>query len=267
VQIPPFTRRVVVVSDRLPGAVFGTRVIASQPIVAERTMIFGPNATPTTGGVHTSPGVGQLSRRWFFAEGTTEPPFQMSILVLNPNAQSASVAVTFLTQDGTSLTRRYAIPPTTRLAINVNEVVPSLGVATTVTADRLVAAERSLVWRGGAAGTAGPGAAAPAFGWRFADGRTSGEFQQYLLLSNPNQGQARVTVDFVLANGSRAAQAVVMPGGSRYTMAVHELYPNQQAISATVRSTQPIVAERSLYQGPPAAETSRGGATSLGVPE
>ncbi len=266
VRIPPFTRRVVVVGDRLPNAGFGTRVIATQPIVAERTMIFGPGSTENSGGVHTAPGVSQLSRRWYFAEGTTQPPFRMSILVLNPNAQNANVAVTFLTQDGTSLTRRYAIPPTTRLAIDVNEVVPELGVATTVEADRPVAAERALYWRDNAAGTANAGAVAPAYTWRFADGRTSGEFQEYLLLSNPNRNsQARVTVDFVLDNGTRATQSVVMAGGSRYTMAVHELYPNQQAISATVRSTQPIVAERSIYQGPPSSETNRGGETSLGV--
>ncbi|HWQ12826.1 MAG TPA: peptidoglycan recognition family protein, partial [Roseiflexaceae bacterium] len=267
VRIAPFTRRVVVVADKLPGAGFGTRVIATQPIVAERTMIFGPGSTATTGGVHTAPGVSQLSRRWYFAEGTTQKPFRMSILVLNPNAQNTNVAVTFLTPDGTSLTRRYALPPTTRLAIDVNEVVPELGVATTVEADRPVAAERALYWREGAAGTAGAGAARPAYVWRFADGRTSGEFQQYLLLSNPNKSQARVTVDFLLANGAPASQSVVMPGGSRYTMAVHQLYPNQQAISATVRSTQPIVAERSVYQGAPGDAASRGGETALGVPE
>jgi hypothetical protein len=266
-RIPALTRRVVVVNDGLQNIGFGTRVIASQPIVVERTMIFGANATPSTSGVHTAPGVSLLSRRWYFAEGTTQRPFRMSVLVLNPNAQNANVAVTFLTQDGTSLTRRYAIPPTTRLAIDVNEVVPELGVATTVDADRPVAVERALYWRDGAAGTASAGAAAPAFVWRFADGRTSGEFQQFLLLSNPNRNPARVTVEFVLADGAKASQSVVMAPGSRYTMAVHQLYPGQQAISATVRSTQPIVAERSIYQGAPADAANRGGATSLGVPE
>jgi Family of unknown function (DUF5719) len=242
-------------------------VIATQPIVAERTMLFGAATSTATSGVHTTPGVSLLSRRWYFAEGTTQKPFSMAVLVLNPNAQNANVAVTFLTQDGTSLTRRYAIPPTTRLAIDVNEVVPELGVATTVESDRPVVAERALYWRDGAAGTAGAGAAAPAYAWRFADGRTSGEFQEYLLLSNPNKNQARVTVDFVLADGTKSSQALVMAGGSRYTMAVHQLYPGQQAISATVRSTQPIVAERSIYQGAPGDAANRGGATSLGVAE
>jgi hypothetical protein len=58
-----------------------------------------------------------------------------------------------------------------------------------------------------------------------------------------------------------------MAGGSRYTLAAHQLYPGQVALAATVRSTQPIVAERSLYPGAPGSADNRGGATALGVPE
>jgi hypothetical protein len=267
VRIPPGRRIVVVVGDTLPGVGFGARVIAARPIVAERTMIFGPGSTLTSGGVHTAPGMATLSRRWYFAEGTTQAPFQMWLLVLNPNPHPANVAVTFLTPDGTSLTRRYALPPTTRLAINANEVVPDLGVATTISADRPVAAERAMYWKNGSAGMVTPGAIAPSFLWRFADGRTSGEFQEYLLLSNPNDKQARVTVELVPASAEKLVRTIVMPGHSRYTMAVHQVYPDQPALAATVFSTQPIVAERALYPGSPATDANRGGAASLGVPE
>jgi hypothetical protein len=264
VRIPARKRTVVPVGDALPGAAFGAKIIATRPIAAERTMTFGG---PAPGGFHTAPGLTELSRRWFFAEGTTAPPFQMRMLVLNPNAQPVTATVTFLTASGTSLTRRYAVPPTTRLRINVNEVVPELGVATRVEADRPVVVERSLTWRNGTAGSASPGATAPAFVWRFADGRTNNGFQQFLLFNNPDSNQqARVTVEFTLADGKRASQSIVMPGGSRYTMAVHELYPNQQTISAVVRSTFPIVVERSVFAGAPGADTNQGGGTALGVP-
>ena len=274
VKIAPLQRTVVTVGDGLAGVGFGARVIASVPIVAERTMVFGPDNSATTGGVHTTHGVVKLSRHWYFAEGTTQAPFQMNILVLNPNAQPTNVAVTFLTDSGTSLTRKYAVPPQTRLPINVNEVVPALGIATTVVADRPIAAERAMYWNnsGGSlttpsAGAANAGATEPAFTWLFADGRTSDNFLEYLLLSNPSKNQARVTVEFVLANGTKASQSVVMAGGSRYTLAAHQLYPGQIALAATVRSTQPIVAERSLYPGAPGSAANRGGATALGVPE
>ncbi len=274
VKIAPLQRTVVTVGDGLAGVGFGARVIATQPIVAERTMIFGPASSATAGGVHTAHGIVKLSRHWYFAEGTTQAPFQMNILVLNPNAQPTNVAVTFLTDSGTSLTRKYAVPPQTRLPINVNEVVPELGIATTIVADRPIAAERSMYWNnsGGSApapsaGAANAGATEPAFTWLFADGRTSDSFLEYLLLSNPSKNQARVTVEFVLADGKKASQSVVMAGGSRYTLAAHQLYPGQPALAATVRSTQPIVAERSLYPGAPGSAANRGGATALGVPE
>ncbi len=274
VKIAPLQRTVVTVGDGLPGASFGARVIATVPIVAERTMLFGPDSGGTPSGVTTAHGIVKLSRHWYFAEGTTQAPFQMSILVLNPNAQPTNVAVTFLTDSGTSLTRKYAVPPQTRLPINVNEVVPELGIATTIVADRPIAAERAMYWNnsGGSStvpsvGAANAGATEPAFTWLFADGRTSDTFLEYLLLSNPSKNQARVTVDFVLADGKKASQSVVMAGGSRYTLAAHQLYPGQLALAATVRSTQPIVAERSLYPGAPGSAANRGGATALGVPE
>jgi hypothetical protein len=274
IRIAPLQRTVVTVGDALPGVGFGARVIATAPIVAERTMLFGPDSSAPTTGVHTAPGIVKLSRHWYFAEGTTQAPFQMNILVLNPNAQPTNVAVTFLTDSGTSLTRRYAVPALTRLPINVNEVVPELGIATTVVADRPVAAERSMYWNnsGGtptapSAGAANAGATEPAFTWLFADGRTSDTFQEYLLLSNPSKNQARVTVEFVLADGRESSQSLVMAGGSRYTLAAHQLYPGQVALAATVHSTQPIVAERALYVGAPGSAANRGGATALGVPE
>jgi N-acetylmuramoyl-L-alanine amidase len=267
IRIPALQRRVIVVGDKLNGARFGMRVVATRPVVAERTMIFGQGSTLDGGGVHTAPGVTELSRRWYFAEGTTERPFQMAVLVMNPNAQPVDAAVTFLTPDGTSLTRRYAIPATTRLSINVNEVVPQLGVATTVVTDRPVVVERTITWNSGTAGTAGAGATEPAYTWRFADGRTIDTFQEFLLVSNPGKGQARVTVEYTLADGTRVSDAAfTMPGGSRQTVAVHGLRPGQLAIAATVRASQPIVVERSVYRGDPRALGNQGGETVLGIP-
>jgi hypothetical protein len=267
VRIPGLQRRVVVVGDKLSNATFGIRVVSTRPVVAERTMIFGQGSSLEAGGVHTAPGITTLSRRWYFAEGTTEAPFTMSILVLNPNAQPVDAAVTFMTPDGTSLTRRYAIPAATRLSIPVNDVVPQLGVATTVVTDRPVAVERAISWNNGLAGTASAGAIAPSYSWRFADGRTLDTFQQFLLVSNPGRNQARVTVEYTLSDGSRVSDPpFIMAGGSRQTVAVHTLRPGQLAIAATVRSSQPIVVERSLYRGDPRTADSRGGETVLGIP-
>jgi hypothetical protein len=300
VMIRAQQRLVVTVNDVLPGVGFGTRVIASRPIAAERTMRFGPGES----GVHMGPGITELSRWWFFAEGTTDPPFVMRLLVLNPHPQPSHTTITFMTPDGTSLKRNYAIPPTTRLVVDVNEVVPTLGIATIVESDRPVAAERalyfdarqletevvttpaptttpltdtvattptettslttSLLMATNAAPMAGMvsfGATQPSYTWYFAHGTTSNA-NQYLLLGNPSRSQAQVTIECVLDDGSRETQRIVMPSESRYTFAVHDYYPDQPVISCKVQSTQRIVAERSIYT----TGEWHGGSTSSGIP-
>ena len=265
VAIGAQSRLVVAVNDitlpdgrrPLADSDFGVQVIASQPIAVERTMRFGPNLT----GLTTGSGIPALARRWHFAEGTTEGDFRMRLLVLNPNSQPATTTATFMGPDGLSETRRYAIPPRAQLAIDVNEIVPNLGVSTMVESDRPVAVERSLIFNGGQAGTIGAGATEPRFRWAFVEGRTS-DATYFLCVSNPGKTKARVTVDLRFGGGATGTQSFDVPAGARYTMAVHELYPNEGSITAIVRSTQPIVAERSLFPG----GGVRGGSTTLGIP-
>jgi hypothetical protein len=265
VTIPAQSRTVVAVQDitlpdgRLPlaGANFGVQVIAGQPIAAERTMRFGPNSSALT----TGRGIATLSRRWQFAEGTTEDGFQYTLQVLNPNNQAASTSATFMGPDGRTETRRYAIPPRSQLSINVNEIVPDLGVSAMVESDRPVAVERALVFNDGRAGTVGPGATEPRFRWAFVDGRTS-DATYYIAVNNPGRTRARVTVELRFGGGATGRQSFDVAPGARYTLAVHEPYPNESAVTAIVSSTQPIVAERSLYPG----GGVRGGSTTLGLP-
>ncbi|MEI7772608.1 MAG: peptidoglycan recognition family protein, partial [Chloroflexales bacterium] len=259
VQINARDRLVVSVSDVLPSASFGARVIAAQPIAVERTMRFGLRQT----GLSTGRGIDTLSRRWLFAEGTTQGSYQMRLLVLNPNDQPVKAEAVFMGPDGQHEVRRYAIPPRTQQVINVNDVVPGLGVSSEVTSDRPVVVERSITFNdaNNAAGTVGAGALAPSYAWAFVDGRTS-DSSYYLCVSNPNLAPATVTVSFVFGDGATARQQFYVPAASRYTLAVHELYPNEDSVAAVVRGTQPIVAERSIYPGGGA----RGGATTLGFP-
>ncbi|MCU0494655.1 MAG: peptidoglycan recognition protein family protein [Chloroflexaceae bacterium] len=257
VQVPAQQRLVVNVGDTLPGVGFGVRVISSQPIAAERTMRFGPNQS----GLHIGRGVVELSNRWYFAEGTTENGFQMRVLLLNPSNQTANATVIFLKADGTKEVRRFALPANWRQVVNANDVVPDQGVATLVESDRPLAVERALYFRDGAAGTVSAGATAPAFTWRFADGRSQ-DSTYFLTLNNPNTRPAVVTVDFVFGDGQVGKQEISIPANARYTMAVHQIYPDETSIVATVRSTQQIVAERSIFPG----GGERGGSTALGVP-
>jgi hypothetical protein len=266
VTIPGQNRLVITVNDIPPladgtrplaDADFGVRVIAAQPIAAERTMRFGGNRT----GFHTGQGVATLSRTWHFAEGTTEGDFTMRLLVLNPNDQPTNVEAIFSDPAGEAQSRRYAVPPRSQLSILVNDVVPEQGVSTLVRADRPIAVERALSFNDGLAGTVGAGAIAPSYRWAFVDGRTT-DVAYYLAVSNPNRLPATVTVDLLFADGAPATQSFSVPANARYTLAVHELYPDEAAVTAVVTGTVPIVAERSLFPG----AGTRGGSTALGFP-
>ncbi|MBP1466920.1 N-acetylmuramoyl-L-alanine amidase [Candidatus Chloroploca sp. M-50] len=265
VQIAAQSRLVIAVNDitlpdgSLPllGKNFGVQIVASQPLAAERTMRFGENGS----GLHTGRGIATLARRWYFAEGTTQGDFQMHLLVLNPNLQPANVTATFMGPEGETEVRQFAVPARTQLAINANAIIPDLGVSSIVTADRPVAVERSLRFNDDAAGTIGTGATVPALRWAFVDGRTS-DVTYYLCVSNPDRLPTTVTVDFSFGDGAIGSQSIVVPAGARYTMAVHEIYPDENIVSAIVRSTRPIIAERSLFPG----GGVRGGSTNLGIP-
>ncbi len=278
--IPARQQLVIAVDDVLPDSRFGVQIIASQPVAAERLMRFGTDLV----GLHTSAGVARLSRTWLFAEGSTRSPNRMQLLVLNPNRQAVTITARFMTADGTSLVRRYALPPTTRLTIDVNELVPDLDVATMIEADLPVVAERALYFAPTSApltstdtltdtvipstatplvGTISVGATAGAFSWRFADAPTAGA-RQLLLLSNLSRAQARVQIELLLDDGSRPTQTVVMPAESRATVNIHELYPAQQAVALVVRATQPIVAERTVLPDA-SVPGGGGGSTVVGV--
>jgi len=265
VQVGAQSRLVVSVHDitlpdgsrPLADTHFGMRVIADQPVAVERTMRFGNGGS----GLHTGRGIDTLSRRWLFAEGTTEGEFRTQFLVLNPNNQPTNVEAIFRGPTGVAATRRYAIPPRAQLAIDVNEVVPNLGIATEVIADRLVAVERVMHFANGAAGTISTGVRTPAYRWAFIDGRTS-DASYYLCLHNVSPLTSTVTVEVIFGDGTKTNLSIRIPARARYTLALHEAFPGETAVAAIVRSNQPIVAERSLYPGGGA----RGGSTTPGIP-
>jgi peptidoglycan/xylan/chitin deacetylase (PgdA/CDA1 family) len=98
-----------------------------------------------------------------------------------------------------------------------------------------------------------PQAAATSTTWYFAEGSVGGTFQEFLTLFNPNSSAASVTISY-LFQGSRASMSVTrtVNANSRSTENVNNdvgIKPGdpQQSLSAIVKSSVPIVAERPMY--------------------
>lgn len=252
----PRSRTTIKLNDLLPDAAFGFKLVASQPVVAERSVFLA------TGAAHLATGVDSLSRNWWFAEGTTTEGFTTTLALLNPWPQQIAVSLQVMSEDGTSLSRRYAVPAQSRLLLTLNDVVPALPFSMQVQAERPVAAERILRFDNGAGATATAGATALATRWTFVEGSTAKPAEEFLLISNPNRSTARLNVTYILPEGKVEQREHTVPAMARLTISANADVPDQATVTAIVTANRPIAAERSIYVS---GANGRGGETSGGA--
>ncbi len=251
------SRTTLSLNELVPDAQFGFKLVTSQPVVAERFVQL------ETGAAHLATGVSELSRNWYFAEGSTTEGFTTTLHVINPWAQQVAVSLQIMSEDGTSLRRRYAIPAQSPFTLTLNDVVPALPFAMHLQAERPVAAERVVRFDGGVGATATSGAVAPATRWTFVEGSTAIPAEQFLLVANPNRGAVTLDVNYILADGRQERRQHTVPSMARLTISVNADVPNQPIVTTIVTATRPVVAERSIFVS---GAEGRGGETSLGVP-
>jgi hypothetical protein len=110
-------------------------------------------AFPWTEG-HNTIGLTAPGLRWLLAEGRVGGPLanQTYILLGNPSTTTAAeVTITYLRTDGTVVQKPYVVPPTSRVNVFVNGVVPELqdesfGASIAVGNGAPIFVERSLYW-------------------------------------------------------------------------------------------------------------------------
>lgn len=147
--VPANSRRSIFVNLLHPGLQFGAAFFTADgaPFVVERSMFFRNGAHGTLG-APASP-----SDTWYFAEGSTAPPFDQWILLVNPSPEApANATLTFFFPDGTQTTRTVVVPTQGRASVFVNQLIPPTAVATRVVSDRPIVAERSMYFAAGQGG-------------------------------------------------------------------------------------------------------------------
>jgi uncharacterized repeat protein (TIGR01451 family) len=196
------------------------------------------------------------STTWYFAEGATGPFFEVYYLLENDTTTPAAVTMTFLSDSGDPLSQDFEIGPRSRRTILLNkearDIIGSRRFGTMIVADVPIAAERAMylnVDGFGRGGGASGGVPHPSTTWYFAEGATGSWFDAFLLLVNPNPTVATATVRFQLPDGSTVIRQYDVEGMRRRTIWVDEDDPLLAAtpFAMTVTSTQPIVAERSMW--------------------
>ena len=228
---------------------FSTDIKSDIPVLAERAMYFSYGGRK---GGHDSIGACDPSNTWFFAEGYTGDSFDTWVLLQNPNDGTANVTLNFMRPDGTVTTQQVSVPGRRRHSVHVDEIsgLESSEVSTQVTSDLPIVAERAMYFDYGGkdGGHDSIGASSASNTWFFAEGYTGDSFDTWVLLQNPNDGTATVTLDFMLPDGSVVEHQVSVPGRRRHTVHVDEV-PGLSAtdVSTKVTSDLPIIAERAMY--------------------
>jgi subtilisin family serine protease len=239
VTITGNSRMTVHVNDIVPNALVATQVESDTSIFAERTVYFGHDAI---GGIGTRSG----NRAWYLAEGSTQPPFDTWILLLNPNDQSTNAHLTFMLEDGSTVEADQPLPAMSRISYDVNDVVKSAGFATEVRADIPIVVERSMYFAsGGGHGTIG--VKTPGKTWFLAEGDSRAGYDTWILLQNPNEDVvANVSVTFYKDDGTTQVAYYALDPRTRLSVFADQILPDT-TFGARIDSDQQIVVERSLY--------------------
>jgi uncharacterized protein YkwD len=244
-------------------------ITATAPIIVERSMYMNRPGEAFAAG-HESAGVTGAASTWFLAEGATGNFFELFVLIANPNPTASAVTIDYLLENGTTLSKSYAVGANSRYTIWVDEETfdggakllanRSLSMRVRATNGVPIIVERSMWWPQGSWYEAhnSPGTTVTGTRWGLAGGQTGRvgggpEWLTYVLIANTSTFAGQAEVSVYLENGATETRTVDLPAQSRTSVGMHDLFAGtaNARFSVVVRSlgaTPPqIVVERAMY--------------------
>jgi serine protease len=258
VPVPPESRATLTVNDAAPDTDVSARVTSDQDVICERSMYWNNRIEGTD-----SIGIQSPSYTWYLAEGTTDYGFETYVLIQNPGPRPAFVDVTYMTGDGPVEKPTFKVDGFSRHTINVADDLPSEEMSVAVVADRRVICERSMYWDGRRGGHASIGTNLPSQKWYLAEGSTDWGFDEYVLLQNPSDEAANVTLTYMTPEGPLPQPGRKVNANSRVTVHLNQELPGED-VSVEAVSDRGIVVERAMYWN---NGTAKGGHATIGVPQ
>ncbi len=251
--VPAASRETIYVNDDAgSNKEVSIKVESTQPIIAERPMYFNYQNKWTDG--HVGMGATSASGIWYFAEGYTGAGFDTWLTLQNPSGTPTTATVTYLFKGGGTSEKQKTIPAESRETISVNDDVGSdKEVSIKVESPQPIIAERPMYfnyqnqWDGGHNTM---GATSPNTSWCFAEGYTGPGFDTWLTLQNPNAADASVLIEYYWYTPSHLYPYITshtVPAHSRETIYVNGDAAAERDVYLLVTSSQPIIAERSMY--------------------
>jgi hypothetical protein len=253
--LPPASRTTIKV-DEIPGlesTEVSTLVTQTSsptlPLAVERTMRWDTSGY----GTHTEKAVhGSGALTWYFAEGS-QGFFDSYFLLANPGDTQNDALVEMFTEDGApAASRQYSLPPRSRLTVHAGEIaaLQNRSFWTKVTFTTFGIAERAMYF--GAplfnGGHESHGITMPSTTWFHAEGAIGTFFTTFLLLANPNDQAAQVTLTYLVPDAPPVVVQKVLPARARVTINVaFDALLVDAAVATHVESSLPILSERSMY--------------------
>jgi hypothetical protein len=263
VTLPANSRSTVNVNEVVGfGREVAVTVSSNKGIMVERPMYFAYGGAWDGG--HISAGMSAPQTSLTFAEGYTGPGFVEFLTILNPNASTAHVSLTYLLGGGGTVSQSVTVGPRSRFTIPVNDVVPDREVSVDLNSDQPVVAERPMYFAYKGSITDGHnvvGAPSSSRFWLFPGGDTRIGNDTYITVANPNAKQVAFTIVFFDDQGVTLTRNFSIPANSRQTVNVSKEAGSGRLLGAQLSATDPLVAEQPIY-----SSSAGGGSDVLGYP-
>ncbi|MCG2796133.1 MAG: DUF5719 family protein, partial [Actinomycetia bacterium] len=197
---------------------------------------------------HCSVGVTSPAKTWYLPEGSSDWGFECWLLIQNPNDTEATATVTYMIEDEEPQTFEKKVPASSRATFNMADDIGAKDASIKVQADKPVIPERAMYRNNRRGGHDSIGTTSPATDYYLAEGTTDWGFTTYVLVQNPNDTPADVTVTYMTGGGPVPQAPFTMEPNSRKTIRVNDVLPDED-LSTQVHSDKPIIAERAMYWG------------------
>ena len=264
-RLPAMSQTTIDPGNDIGAVDFSTMVRCKEnkEIAVDRRMLWtGPGAASQEG--HSSIGVPAPARTWYLAEGSSNWGFECWLLIQNPNDTDVTATVTYMMEGGELAVFTKNIPANSRQSYNMADDIGAEDASIKVDADLPIIPERSMYRDNRREGHDSIGTTTPSTDYYLAEGTTDYGFTTYVLVQNPNDEPANVTVTYMTDKGPVSQPAFQMPANSRQTIDVNDQMPAVD-LSTHVRADRPIIAERAMYwgEGTPLGEACH---DSIGMP-
>ncbi|MFH1150555.1 MAG: hypothetical protein V1748_08785 [Actinomycetota bacterium] len=190
---------------------------------------------------------------WFLAEGSTAWGFDEYVSIENPNDEVVNCTVDYMTTGGPIAGPNVTLPAYSQATVDPEAALGNQDFSTKIACleGLSIAVDRTMSWTGPGAlspeGHNSIGVTAPSTNWYLPEGSSEWGFETWLLIQNPNAGNATCRVTYMIEGAPAQTLEKVIPGNSRRTYGMETDIGARDA-SISVESDVPVIAERAMYR-------------------